>query len=94
MRQIKVGIIGISGYTGLELAKILLHHPVFKLSYIANTQGDSTLEQVHTMLDSLPLGNLPIHKANAQEALDCDVLFLALPHKSPYHQRLKLIFEL
>ena len=54
MRQIKVGMIGISGYTGLELAKILLHHPVFKLSYIANTQGDSTLEQVHTMLDSLP----------------------------------------
>lgn len=82
MRQIKAGIIGISGYTGLELAKILLHHPVFKLGYIANTQGDSTLEKVHTMLDSLPLGNLPIHKANAQEALMCDVLFLALPHKS------------
>lgn len=82
MRQIKAGIIGISGYTGLELAKILLSHPVFKLSYIANTQGESTLAKTHTMLDSLPLGDLPIRKANAQEALGCEVLFLALPHKS------------
>lgn len=82
MQHIKAGIIGISGYTGLELAKILFNHPVFKLSYLANTQGESTLEHTHTMLDSLPLSHLPIHKANAQEALDCEILFLALPHKS------------
>ena len=37
--SINVGIIGVSGYTGLELVKLLINHPIFNLNYVANTQG-------------------------------------------------------
>ena len=37
----KAGIIGVSGYTGLELIKILFSHPGFEISYLgASTQGE------------------------------------------------------
>ena len=32
-----VAIIGASGYTGLELIKILMNHPKFNITYIANS---------------------------------------------------------
>lgn len=82
-QTINVGIIGVSGYTGLELVKLLINHPIFRLSYIANSQGEGELEQIHKMLKGLPLADLPIHKADAKEALlSCNLIFLALPHKS------------
>ena len=82
-QTINVGIIGVSGYTGLELVKLLINHPIFRLSYIANSQGEGELEQIHKMLKGLSLADLPIHKADAKEALlSCNLIFLALPHKS------------
>ncbi|MFA7028588.1 MAG: hypothetical protein WC163_11515, partial [Sulfurovum sp.] len=33
--MIKVGVVGASGYTGLELVKMLVTHPHFQLSYLA-----------------------------------------------------------
>ncbi|CUU40704.1 MULTISPECIES: N-acetyl-gamma-glutamyl-phosphate reductase [Helicobacter] len=81
--KIKVGIIGVSGYTGLELVKLLVNHPIFTLVYVANSQGGGELGQIHKMLMGLSLAHLPIHKADAKEALQsCELLFLALPHKS------------
>ncbi|MCX2716193.1 N-acetyl-gamma-glutamyl-phosphate reductase [Helicobacter sp. MIT 21-1697] len=80
-QHINVGIIGVSGYTGLELVKLLLAHPIFKLNYIANTQGEAHLDEIHKMLSSL--SHLPVCKANAKDAVDkCDLVFIALPHKS------------
>lgn len=80
-KSISVGIVGISGYTGLELLKLLLNHKYFHINYLANTQGGTNLADIHTMLDSVA-PQLKIHKANAKEAAKaCDVLFLALPHK-------------
>lgn len=82
-RTINVGIIGVSGYTGLELVKLLLLHPVFTLTYVANSQGGGELKEIHKMLANTPLAHLPIHKADAKEALkSCELIFLALPHKS------------
>lgn len=39
MSKIDVAIIGASGYTGLELIKILMNHPHFNINYIATTEG-------------------------------------------------------
>lgn len=80
MNKIPVGIIGMSGYTGLELIKILLKHPVFEIAYLANTQGEGKLEDIHPSLSKVI--DLPIHKANPKQASQsCKLLFLALPHK-------------
>lgn len=82
-RSINVGIIGVSGYTGLELLKLLTQHHVFNLCYVANTQGDTRIGDIHKMLDSMCIADLPISQANAKEAVEkCELIFLALPHKS------------
>ena len=45
-----VAIIGASGYTGLELIKILINHPKFNISYVANTTGDINIQDLHPCL--------------------------------------------
>ncbi|PHS57372.1 MAG: N-acetyl-gamma-glutamyl-phosphate reductase [Sulfurimonas sp.] len=79
--KIKVGIIGASGYTGLELLKILIYHPTFELSYVANSTGGVSVDELHPALKSICA--LDVKKADVDEcALSCDLVFLALPHKT------------
>lgn len=80
MSKISVGIVGISGYTGLELFKILTKHPKFEIQYIANSSGEESIETIHPSL--LKVSNLKIHKANPRDiANKIQLLFLALPHQ-------------
>ena len=81
MSAINVGIIGASGYTGLELVKILIKHPKFKLNYVANSEGGITLGELHPSLSSV--SDLEVKKADVGEASKaCELVFLALPHKT------------
>ncbi len=45
-----VAIIGASGYTGLELIKILITHPKFDIKYIANSSGEQNVQELHPCL--------------------------------------------
>ena len=77
----KVGIIGASGYTGLELIKMLLVHPKFTLGYVATTEGGMSVEELHPSLKGLI--DIPVSKASIDDIKEkCDLLFLALPHKA------------
>jgi len=79
--MIKVGVVGASGYTGLELIKMLVSHPGFELTYLATTQGDTTIEQLHTSLEGV--FTLPVERAEIDAVIDtCELVFLALPHKA------------
>lgn len=81
MKHINVGVIGASGYTGLELVKIILKHPSFKLKYIANSEGGVALSELHPSLASVV--DMQVVKADASEASKaCELVFLALPHKT------------
>ena len=51
--MINVAIIGASGYTGLELVKILLTHPSFKINYIANSSGTERIDELHPSLQDV-----------------------------------------
>ncbi len=76
-----VAIIGASGYTGLELIKLLLTHPKFNITYIANSTGDINVQDLHPCLKDVI--NIDVSKANAKEvAKVADIAFLALPHKT------------
>lgn len=80
-KKIKVGVIGASGYTGLELVKILIKHPNFELSYVANSEGDSTIDELYPLLSGVC--DMAVSKADATEASQkCELVFLALPHKT------------
>lgn len=81
MRKVKVAIIGASGYTGLELMKILIAHPYFEIVYIATTTGNAKVSDLHPSL--LGVFEQDVQKADAKEvAKVAELAFLALPHKA------------
>lgn len=81
MNRINVGIIGVSGYTGLELVKMVISHPIFNLAYCANTEGATTLAELHPAL--MGVCDLRVEKVDLDRASqECSLVFLALPHKT------------
>jgi N-acetyl-gamma-glutamyl-phosphate reductase len=81
MKMIDVAIIGASGYTGLELVKILINHPHFNITYIANSEGNTKLSNLHPSLKDV--FEIDVEKADANEVAKISQLaFLALPHKT------------
>lgn len=80
MERLNVGIIGVTGYAGQELLKILLGHPRACVRYLGARQLEkSTL--VGELLPSFRDQTLKVHPFRIEEALrTCDLLFLALPH--------------
>lgn len=74
----KVAIFGASGYGGIELARMLLNHPKFEVSYLA---GHSTAgKQLGEVYDHLPpLAERVIAEGNLEEAMSrAEVLVFAL----------------
>ena len=79
--MLNVSIVGASGYTGLELVKILVNHPEFNLTYIANSSGDTTIDTLHPCLNGVI--SMDVEKADAKKISEVsDLCFLALPHKT------------
>ena len=79
--MVRVGIVGATGYTGLELVKILLNHPIFSLSYIANSEGNTSINKLHPSLNGVCEDT--VQKADVNIiAKECELVFLALPHKT------------
>jgi len=78
---INVGVVGATGYTGLELVKILLKHPNFHLAYIANSEGGTTMNELHPSLTGICEDE--VKKADIDKmSVVCELVFLALPHKT------------
>ena len=78
MKTIKVGIVGISGYSGGVLLELLLEHPHARLTYISanNTKGKAS--DIWPQLQGLT--NLHCDTYDFKKAADCDCIFLAVPH--------------
>jgi len=79
--KIKVAIVGVSGYTGLELVKLVLNHPIFEIAYLATSSGDTTIEALHPALESVFESRVDIVDTT-KIADSCELVFLALPHKT------------
>ena len=80
-KTINVGIIGVSGYTGLELVKMLINHPTFNLNYVANSTGGTSINELHPSLSGVC--ELEVKKADVEQcAKNCKLVFLAVPHKT------------
>lgn len=79
--MISVAVVGASGYTGLELIKILHSHPLFNITYLATSEGGETLTSLHPMFKAI--ADLSVDKLNCNElASKAELAFLALPHKT------------
>jgi N-acetyl-gamma-glutamyl-phosphate reductase len=83
--MVKVAIAGASGYTGLELIRLLLKHPEVKITAVTSEK-----HQGQMLVDIFPsfggFLDLQFTSLNPKIAGDCDILFLALPHTTALNQ--------
>jgi N-acetyl-gamma-glutamyl-phosphate reductase len=80
--RVKVAVFGASGYTGLELMRILARHPGVELTYLTSReyQGRPVAEVFPALADIVKLSFVaPDPSATASAA---EVVFLAVPHKT------------
>jgi LysW-gamma-L-alpha-aminoadipyl-6-phosphate/LysW-L-glutamyl-5-phosphate reductase len=85
-QQMSAAVVGGSGYTGGELARLLLSHSRVRLSQITSERYAG--KYAHTVHPNLrPAFGSPTLRFVAPDALEpCDVLFLALPHGTSMQQ--------
>ena len=77
--MIKIGIAGASGYTGLELIRLLVGHPGVELTVLTSeTFQGQNIAEVFPSLNGIV--DLELRPMDNNIAKDCQVLFLALPH--------------
>lgn len=77
--MIKVGIVGGTGYTGVELLRLLAHHPQAELRTITSRKEAGS--KVSVMFPSLRgKVDLAFTAPDAKALAGCDVVFFATPH--------------
>jgi N-acetyl-gamma-glutamyl-phosphate reductase len=80
--MISVGIIGASGFTGAELLRLCALHPELEVSYATgDTQAGTLARSLYPSL-SASYPNLVFEEFVLEKALQCEVVFLALPHEA------------
>lgn len=77
--RVAVGIVGGTGYTGVELLRILLRHPAVEIRSITSRAERGV--PVHTLFPSLR-GQTDLSFSSPEEASleGCDAVFFATPH--------------
>lgn len=76
MKQIYAGVVGAAGYTGGEVLRLLVTHPVIaSLVPISRTYAGKSVSSVHTDL----IGDIHVDFAHHLKGNE-DVIFLCLPH--------------
>ena len=76
--KFKIGIVGVSGYGGGEILRLVASHPHFDLVYVAG-EGSAGQKLVERFPGIGPLGNLTIQKWDAATLPPLDLLFASLP---------------
>jgi N-acetyl-gamma-glutamyl-phosphate reductase len=75
----KIGIVGATGYTGVELLRILATHPQVEISFVTSrfnvgTRVDSMFPNLRGFID------LTFSDPKGEELADCDLVFFATPN--------------
>jgi len=80
--KIKASIVGITGYTGIELLRCLLQHPDVEITYLTSRQhDDAPIGHIFPRLSHL--NHLKVTNTDHETvAAESDVVFLCLPHKA------------
>lgn len=79
---LRAGLVGVTGYTGMELARILAGHPTMRLVAATSRQeAGRRLDAIYPFLRGLPGGDIVVSEPELDAlAAACDVVFLAVPH--------------
>lgn len=80
IKKLKIGICGASGYTGIELLRILAHHPHVEVTAVTSEKSaGKKVQEVFPFLSAY--GGLAFEPMDKENLLSrADLFFLALPH--------------
>src|SRR5271170_7013589 len=80
----QIAVLGVTGYSGLELAQLLLRHPSAKsvVFYVRDTQGAKCLSELFPRFRGW--GNAPVRQLSDEDpiASSAGTAFLATPHET------------
>jgi len=85
--QVQTAVVGVSGYAGMELARLLLHHPRLKAVppvFLGRSDAETPLTALHPQLmDNNGAASLKVEPFSWEllKERDVEVLFLATPHE-------------
>ena len=95
-----VGILGASGFTGVELLRLCAQHPLFEVMYAAgDSQAGQRAASVYPSL-ATRYPNLVFEDVDLDRARQCDVVFSCLPHEAALeivpalHNTVRLVVDL
>jgi len=97
MARIPVGLVGVTGYTGMELTRVLAGHPGLTLvRATSRSEAGKALRSLYPFLagpgDLGRMGALTVTLPDPEEiAKDCKLAFLAVPHKTAQEIAAQLI---
>ena len=78
--SVRVAVLGATGYTGVELLRLLARHPAAEITFISSEQYRGRLvSEVYPFLAGIVDGTLRAPEL-AEVAASSDIVFLAVPH--------------
>ena len=81
----KIGIAGASGYTGLELLRLLINHPKSEIVFLTSeTYQGQAVSKVFPSLSGFT--DIKFSSIDSVSSEHCDIVFLALPHTVSMHK--------
>ncbi len=84
MKKISVGLVGVTGYTGMELTRLLENHSRFELVRVTSrAEAGKKLADIYPFLQGMRYGDIVITEPDPDDlAAACELVFLAVPHKT------------
>jgi N-acetyl-gamma-glutamyl-phosphate reductase len=76
--KISIGIVGVSGYSGRELLRLLLEHPKAEVTYVSAHKTEGPVSDIWPEFAGKT--DLMCHSYNPAEASKTELVFLATPH--------------
>ncbi len=91
----KVGLLGVSGYTGMELVRFIATHPIFELSIATSRQeAGKKLSDIYPFMLNVKGGDVIISDSSPKAIKEaCDLAFLAVPHGIAMGMAKELLME-
>ena len=79
MAEIKVGIVGATGYTGSELVRLLKYHPDVSIEIITSkSHSGKRFSEIHPQFKGF--ADMKLEDVSKIDDYNLDLVFLALPH--------------
>lgn len=93
MKPVAVGLVGVAGYTGMELCRLLAAHPGLELvRATSRTEAGRRLNEVLAHLSGTRSAGLIITAPDLSDlAAHCDLVFLAVPHGTAMDMAAELV---